>query len=200
MNKYIFAYLIYSLLLCCSPSNIEQSLEKEDQSVILGDSVFAKTSYFQMEILSDSGKVIIESLMTEEFLSDYHLKVEKPIIEEQKMIFVNPRGEKKLIYFNLTPIDSMKSLSGNSYILPEGIIVNSKAINTKSGVLYSFYGGDQMSANKEFFGITNAQGEWLWYYYGTAQETISEFGDYESFVNIFGQEVTNLDKMTRVIP
>lgn len=201
MRKHIVVYLIYSLLICCTQSSAEgQYSNKEDQPEISNNITPLERSNFRMEIQSDSGKIIIESLVTKEFLSDYHFKIGKPIIERQSIFFVNPLGEEKLVHFNLIPVDSISSLSGKSYVLPEAILLKAKAINTKSGVLYSFYGGDQMRTNKEFFGITNTKGQWLWYYYGSVEETNLEFGDHEKLISLFGERITSLAEMIKVIP
>lgn len=75
-----------------------------------------------------------------------------------------------------------------------------KCIEKDGRAIFSLLGINCVDPPHEFFAFCSTNGEWLWYYYGSRHEIFKEFGEEESLIKYFGEEIRYLGNMTKIMP
>lgn len=75
-----------------------------------------------------------------------------------------------------------------------------KCIEKDGRAIFSLRGIYCVDPPHEFFAFCSTNGEWLWYFYGSRHEIFKEFGEEESLIKYFGEEINNMGNMTKVMP
>lgn len=83
-------------------------------------------------------------------------------------------------------------------ILPV-VVHRVKALKKDGMAIYYIYGMDN-NLTSEFFGYSDSDGKWIYYYYGNKDEVYKKYGDDNDIIQLFGDEASNLDKMLIVYP
>jgi hypothetical protein len=92
-------------------------------------------------------------------------------------------------------------MNGESIRILGTIIRKVKCIKQGNDFIYSIYGSNSMDSPHEFFGILSKDGEWLWYFYGSTEESFKSHGKLKRVTSKYSEvEIRSLKDMLSVLP